>query len=86
MGAAITNRRVLGPAEANTMAWLGVALLLFAAVSVLWPLVVALPLAVLSVWVAMSSLARARDLRAARGQEGGEESKAAPQPQKPPGK
>lgn len=86
MGAAITNRRVLGPAEANTMAWLGVALLLFAAVSVLWPLVVALPLAALSVWVAMSSLARARDLRAARSQEGGEASKAAPQPQKPPGK
>jgi cardiolipin synthase len=85
MGAAITNRRVLGPAEANTMAWLGVGLLVFAAVSVLWPLVVAIPLAALAVWVAMSSLARARDLRAARSQEAGEERKAAPQPGKSTG-
>ena len=86
MGAAITNRRVLGPAESNTMAWLGVALLVFAAVSLLWPLVVALPLAALAIWIAMSSLARARALRVARSQEAGEEGKAAPQPGKPTGK
>lgn len=76
MGAAITNRRVLGPAEANTMMWLGVALLVFAVVGVLWPLVVAVPLAALAVWVAVSSFARARELRAARRAETDEESQA----------
>lgn len=75
MGAAITNRRVLGPAEANTMMGLGVALLVLAAVSVLWPLVVAVPLAVLAVWVAVSSLVRARELRAAGRREADEESR-----------
>jgi cardiolipin synthase len=79
MGAAITNRRVLGPAEANTMAWLGVALLAFAAVSVLWPLVVAIPLAALAAWVAVSSLARARELHVARSRETEDGSKGAPQ-------
>ena len=83
MGAAITNRRVLGPAEANTMAWLGVALLVFAAVSVLWPLVVAIPLAALAVWIAVSSFTRARELRAARTPEAGEAGKSASQPEKP---
>jgi cardiolipin synthase len=73
MGAAITNRRVLGPAEANTMAGLGVALLAFAAVSVLWPLVVAIPLATIAAWIAVSSLARARELRAAQTPEVSEE-------------
>ncbi|MNC97341.1 hypothetical protein D3C83_149690 [compost metagenome] len=68
------------------MAWLGVALLVFAAVSLLWPLVVALPLAALSIWIALSSLARARALRAARSREAGEEAKSAPQPGKPAGK
>ena len=69
MGAAITNRRVLGPAEATTMLGLGIALLLFAAISVLWPLAVAIPLAILAVWMALSLLVRARELRAARRRE-----------------
>ena len=79
MGAVITNRRVLGPAEANTMVGLGVALLAFAAVSVLWPLVVAVPLAALAVWVAVSSLARAHELNVARSRDTGDGSKAEPQ-------
>jgi cardiolipin synthase len=73
VGAAITNRRVLGPAEAKTMLGLGVALVLFAVVSVLWPLAVALPLAVLALWVGISSLVRARELHAARRSEADEE-------------
>jgi cardiolipin synthase len=66
MGAAITNRRVLGPAEANTMIGLGIVLLLIAAVSLIWPLVVAVPLATIAMWIAVSSLVRARELRAAQ--------------------
>lgn len=79
MGAAITNRRVLGPAEANTMMGLGLALLAFAAVSVLWPYFVAVPLAVLAAWVAVSSLVRARELRSA----GRREAEASRPPQQP---
>ena len=77
MGAIITYRRVLGAAEATTMMGLGVALLVFAAVSLLWPLAVAIPLAVLAIWVAISSLVRARELRAVRKREA-EKDRAAP--------
>ena len=73
MGAAITNRRVLGPAEATTLLGLGIALLLFAAISLLWPLAVTIPLALVAVWVAISSLVRARELHAARSREAEEE-------------
>jgi len=79
MGAAITNRRVLGPAEATTMLWLGALLILFAAVSLLWPLAVAIPLAILAAWIAVSSLVRARELRAARRREQDEARTAPPQ-------
>jgi cardiolipin synthase len=63
VGAAITNHRVLGPAEARIMfnaAWL---LLLWAVVAVLWPRVVAVPIAVLGGWLAVSLLIRAYRLR-----------------------
>jgi cardiolipin synthase len=73
MGAAITNRRVLGPAEATTLLWLGIALLVFAGVSLIWPLAVAIPLAVLAAWIALSSFARARELRAMRAREARDE-------------
>jgi cardiolipin synthase len=73
MGAAITNRRVLGPAEATTLLWLGIALLMFAVVSVIWPLAVAIPLALLAAWMALSSFVRARELRAMRAREAEDE-------------
>jgi cardiolipin synthase len=63
--AAITNRRVLGPAEAGTIAKMGLVLLALAAISVLWPLVFAIPLAVLGTWIALALLARAWRLRRA---------------------
>ena len=66
VGAAITNRRVLGPAEAGLMAGAGFALLGFAAAVIAWPLIIALPLAALGVWMAVSFLVRAKELRAAR--------------------
>jgi cardiolipin synthase len=66
VGAAITNRRVLGPAEAGLMAGTGLALLVLAAAVIAWPLIIALPLAALGVWMALSFLVRATELRAER--------------------
>ena len=59
IGAAITNRRALGPAEARLMAVAGLVLLLMTVVALLWPRVVVLPFAVIGVWVAVALLLRA---------------------------
>lgn len=63
VGAAMSNHRVLGPAEAGIMVLVGAVLLLLIAVGLMWPLVVVLPLAVLGLWVAISLLVRAHLLR-----------------------
>ncbi len=77
MGAALTNRRVLGTAEAGLLAKMALALLALAVVLAFWPRVVALPLAVLAVWVAAAMLLKARALRRSRGQGRGRRPKAA---------
>lgn len=66
VGAAIAGRRVLGPAEASLMTGAAFVLLTLAMIGLLWPLVVALPLASLAFWFAISLLVRARKLRAGR--------------------
>ncbi len=66
VGAAITNHRLLGPAESTVMVHAGLLLLLLAAVAVLWPPVIAFPLAGLSGWVAAALLVKAYRLRARR--------------------
>ncbi|MGH8008552.1 MAG: phospholipase D-like domain-containing protein, partial [Candidatus Binatia bacterium] len=58
VGAAITNHRVLGPAEAKIMASGGLALLVLAFIALLWPRVIVLPLAALAGWVAVALLVR----------------------------
>ena len=58
VGAAMTNRRVLGPAEARVMASAGVALLAVTAVIVKWPKVLVIPVGVLLGWVAIALLVR----------------------------
>jgi cardiolipin synthase len=63
VGAAITNRRPLGPAEARIMGASGLLLLAASVIAVLWPRVVSLPLAVIGVWVAVSAFIRAYHLR-----------------------
>jgi cardiolipin synthase len=63
VGAAITNRRPLGPAEARIMGVSGVLLLAASVIAVLWPKVVSWPLAVIGVWVAVSAFIRAFHLR-----------------------
>lgn len=73
VGAAITNHRVLGLAEAGTMAGAGLALLGLVAVVIVWPLILALPLGAIGVWMAISFLARAKELRAQRGGDAGVE-------------
>lgn len=72
VGAAITNRRVLGPAEAGVMMGVGFGLFGLAAVAIAWPIVIALPLAVLGAWVAVSILVRSVELRA-EGRKGADE-------------
>ena len=62
VGAAITNRRLLGPAEARVMAFAAAALLLLSIVAVKWPRVVTFPLAFFGTWTAVALLARAYKL------------------------
>jgi cardiolipin synthase len=59
VGAAITNHRALGPAEARIMAWAGLLLLLVALLAGLWPLALAVPAAALAAWVGIALLVRA---------------------------
>jgi cardiolipin synthase len=63
VGAAIINRRVLGSTEAGTMVGVGIGLLALVAAVLWWPLVVAVPLAAVASWVALSLLVKAWRLR-----------------------
>jgi cardiolipin synthase len=67
VGAVLTNRRVLGPAEASLIGTIGLVLVLVAVVGVLWPPILAWPIALLAAWIAVVMLARARRLRRRRG-------------------
>jgi cardiolipin synthase A/B len=59
VGAAITNRRVLGPAEARVMFMAAGLLLLLSIVAVKWPRGVTFPLAFIGTWVAIALFIRA---------------------------
>jgi cardiolipin synthase len=59
IGAAITNHRALGPAEARLMASGGLFLLIIAVLALLWPRVVVVPFAVIGVWIAAALFLRA---------------------------
>jgi cardiolipin synthase len=58
IGAAITNHRVLGPAEARLTALAGLTLLLLVTLAMLWPRVIVVPLAAIGGWVAVALLVR----------------------------
>ena len=62
-GAAIANRRVLGAAEAKTMAFAGIGLAVVAVIAALWPPILSWPIAVLAGWSAAALLWRAWRLR-----------------------
>lgn len=54
VGSVITNRRVLGRAEAVIMAGVGAALLALTAVGIVWPLLLAAPIIVLAGWIGIA--------------------------------
>jgi cardiolipin synthase len=62
VGAAITNRRVLGRTEAGIMAGVGAALVALSALGILWPMVLAVPLVLIGGWMGIALLLRAIDL------------------------
>jgi cardiolipin synthase len=67
VSAAIAGTRVLGRAEASLFAGVAAALLALAVVAVIWPYVIALPLALLGAWLAVGLLGKALALsRASR--------------------
>ena len=63
LGAALTNRRPLGPAEGGFLAYMAIATLCVAALAVWWPAVIAWPLAVLGAWMGFAWLAKAIALK-----------------------
>ena len=63
VSAAMTNHRVLGPAEAGIMAAVGLVMLGLVAIALLWPMAAVLPLCLLGAWIAVSLLMRAFLLR-----------------------
>jgi len=63
IGAVVTARRTLGPAEAALAGRAGVVLLVLAVVTLFFPLVTAVPVAVVAAWVGLSLLGRAWRLR-----------------------
>lgn len=58
IGAAITNRRVLGPAESGPLLVAGAVLLAAAVLALIWPRAIAWPLALLALWIGASLIAR----------------------------
>ncbi len=69
VGAAMTNHRVLGPAEAKIMVSVGVLLLCLAAIFILWPRWIGIPVALLAAWLAASLIIRAHRLYVSRRRE-----------------
>lgn len=59
VGAAIANRRLLGPAEARVMVVAAAVLILLSIVAVKWPRVVTFPLAFFGTWTGIALLIRA---------------------------
>ncbi|MEO6725778.1 MAG: phospholipase D-like domain-containing protein [Blastocatellia bacterium] len=62
VSAAISNRRILSPAEARIMFSGGILLLGFAIIAIFWPRIISIPLGVIAVWVAASLFIRAFEL------------------------
>ena len=56
LGAALTNRRLLGPAEAGLLSYLGIMAIVLAVVAIAWPSVLAVPVAVVAGWLGIATL------------------------------
>jgi cardiolipin synthase len=70
VGAALTEQRVLAHTEARVVAIVGVVLVAFAAIAIIWPLVIAIPVAIIALWMSISLFIRAHALRAERRSRG----------------
>jgi cardiolipin synthase len=66
IGAAMTNRRVLGPAESGLLLASGLVSLALAILGILWPRVLAVPIAVFALYLGLALLWRAFKLRIRR--------------------
>lgn len=66
MGAALTNRRLLGPAESGLLMKVSALALIVAVVAFLWPLLLTIPLGILAAWFGVSLLMKAWSLRQQR--------------------
>jgi len=80
VGAAMTNRRVLGPAEARIMFMAAGVLLLLSIVAVEWPRGVTFPLAFIGTWVAIALFIRAWKLHRGAAQDAQGDPPPAPAP------
>jgi len=59
VGAAITNRRVIGQSEAGMMAVVGTVLVAITAIGLLWPMVLAAPIVLFAGWIGIALVFRA---------------------------
>jgi cardiolipin synthase A/B len=62
VGAALTNRRTLGPADAHLLSVIAAILIAIAVIAVVWPPALAFPIALISAWLGVVMLIRARGL------------------------
>ena len=63
LGAALTNRRTLGPAEAGLLLIMAIAALGIGGLAALWPRLLAWPFAVIAIWVGLAWAAKAWSLQ-----------------------
>jgi cardiolipin synthase len=66
LGAALTNRRLLGPTEAGLLFKLALLALAVAAAALAWPWLLAIPLAIVAAWLGLAMLGKAWALRRQR--------------------
>ncbi len=78
LGAALTNRRTLGPAESGLLATMALVVFGITVVAALWPRAIAWPLAIVGAWLAISWLLKSLSLW--RGAHRGPETDTAPMP------
>lgn len=70
VGAALTQTRVLAPAEARPVAAMAAVMLVIAALALWWPHFVAIPFALIVAWISIALLLRAHSLRQERRSRG----------------
>jgi Flp pilus assembly protein TadB len=70
VGAALTDQRVLAPTEARLVAVVGTMVLAVAVAAVIWPLIAAIPFAILLAWIALALFGKALALRRKRRLDG----------------